>query len=535
MEMLVKTRKRFFVFVVTALVICSSCIRENAKMSPSPIAISTSVPMPSPIAISTSVPMGVMIEVGGELPPGTDTVLPPEALLLDTYQDPCYGYSISYPVHWWPVEKGLGISLAGVSYMSVHITIMPELHQSLDEMIEQQKAQWQGVELEGDVSEERMELNEQEAWIVTSTQPDARMTTKSVLIVANDIGYELSFALPINYYSELQPLIETIISSFIIGQPEVSCTSLPPRDPLPTVWDDPSSEWCRFSVTATANLLSASEMKVIWSGPSEPGGVLADTVYLYNLETGDQIKIAEAIKEGGGEKHVMAQSEGEMDFAPAPNIYDDRVVWSQAGEGAEGRYVIKIYDLSTDQITTIAAVSPYFLTAPDVYGDRIIYLKAKEVPDDSAPRGFRLHSDVYLYDLRTGMERRVSTSGKASQPGIWGNNVVWLEDWVDDSGAWLGANVFFHDLLSGQTRQLTRGEGADLLSVGKSFVTWHEADLDRVTAYNLAKAKMEVIDRGFVGKTYTANQTLVWIWSDPNRPTDSTARMEIRAIAPCVP
>jgi hypothetical protein len=143
---------------------------------------------------------------------------------------------------------------------------------------------------------------------------------------------------------------------------------------------------------------------------------------------------------------------------------------------------------------------------------------------------------VYAYDLRTHTEHRLSKSGKASQPAVWGDYVVWLEDYLDDEmTAGLGSNVFLHCLSTGQTQQLTRGAVADLPSIGDRFVTWNNVG-GPVIAYDLAENRLTMVDQAAdgesVGGAYTSERTIAWYWMGSNA-ADSQQKTEIRVIAPC--
>lgn len=504
------------------------------------------------------------IEVGEPLSLISPHIIPPEELRMEIYSDPCLGYSINYPPDYWPVEKGEGIALVGPSYISILIEAMPDFHQSLDKLVEQRKPK--GVK--GRISEGSLQFNSWEArritWIDTEGPGEGGMVVDKVLTVANDIGYEICFNLPGAFYGELKPLIDAIIASFTIGQPKAPCKSTPPRSPPPTIWEDPGPDLRLFSIPAVANHVSASGMKVVWSGPGEGEGPFANSVYCYDLATGKKIKIAEATRPGGqtipahisgdwvvwvdyadilrgrdwiifaynlktGERLTLASADDEAKeetLPPSPHIQGGKVVWSQLEPQEKRRQVIKVYDLSVKKVTTIASAS-YDLAAPSIYGNKIAYLGVHIVTDASTSGGEKAPSDVYLYDLEEDKVYRVSASGKASQPSLWGDKVIWLEDWVDEEGNWLGANVFLHDLMSGKTYQLTRGGEADLPSIGEALVTWSNAHLNWISAYSLSKEELEVIDRGFVGKVWTSGKTLAWIRGDP---VDSVTKTEIRVI-----
>lgn len=142
------------------------------------------------------------------------------------------------------------------------------------------------------------------------------------------------------------------------------------------------------------------------------------------------------------------------------------------------------------------------------------------------------------FTLRTHTERRVSGSGNASRPAVWGDYVVWLEDYLDaEMTAGLGSNVFLYCLSTGQTQQLTRGERADLPSVGDRFVAWH-TPLGLVNAYDLAEKRLITVDDRAGGRerrvygAYTSEGAIAWYWGETNG-AGLGKTSEARVIAPC--
>lgn len=527
----------------------------------------TLLPMAVPTLTTTA--MEVTIDLGGELPADGGAVLPPEALPMQTYHDPCYGYSISYPSQCWLVSRGdqgepeRRLAIAGLGAVAAGIAVAPEPQMTLDQVAAEWKNKWES-QGRGELEEEKAVINGCDAWIATGATGGT--ITMNVFVVHNQMRYELAFATSHLFYSEVQPLIQAIAGSLVLSEPQLSSTQAPLPLPPPPLWEMPGSDWCQVSVPARANLVSVSQSRVVWSGPSEPGSYLADRVSLYDLTTGQAKEIVQPTREGGqviparvsgdwvtwmdyqdiergsdwilfalnlksGDKRVVAENDGTQKGGPAPSIQGERIVWKQPGKDASGRDAIRIYDLTTAQTVTLRVPSSHWLAWPAVYGDTVVYVKGEQAQDNSiAPR------DVYAYDLRTHTEHRLSKSGKASQPAVWGDYVIWLEDYLDDEmTAGLGSNVFLHRLATGQTQQLTRGAIADLPSIGDRFVTWNNVG-GPVIAYDLAENRLIMVDQAAdgesVGGAYTSEGTLAWYWMESNA-ADSQQKTEIRVIAPC--
>jgi len=203
------------------------------------------------------------------------------------------------------------------------------------------------------------------------------------------------------------------------------------------------------------------------------------------------------------------------------------VVWDekeQLSKDEQARSVIKVYDLLQRETTVLYAPDNFELKSPAIFGNQIAYLKVKRA--DPIQDGKRATSDVYLYDLEKGREIRVTRSGKAEQPAIWNGRVAWLED----TGSPLGANVFLWESEKNAIQQLTRTGEADLPTLGQYFLTWHNARLKMIPVYNFAQGALAVVDRELAGKPYTAENILVWLWSDLAQKEKQQGQWEIRIL-----
>ncbi|NPV49493.1 MAG: hypothetical protein HPY69_21320 [Armatimonadetes bacterium] len=568
------------VLALCAVIVLGGCgdrARTNASLSPKnltpPIPTTSRGPTLPPMAASTPTASAMegTIELAGEMPVDGGIVLPPEALPMQTYRDPRYGYSISYPSQCWLVSDGdqggqeTRIAIAGLGVMVAGIAVAPEPQMTLDQVVVDWKNRWEG-QRQGQLQEERAVINGHDALIVTGTTEG--VATRNVFVIHNKMRYELAFATSRLFYNEMQPLIQAITGSLILSEPDLSRTPVPLPSPPATLWEAPPPGWCRLSIPGVKGNPIVSQSRAVWCEQSNPSSFLYDRVFVCDLPTGQVRQVAEPTREGGqvipayisgdwivwldyrdpergsdwmifalnietDERRMIAQNAGLKQFAPIPRIQGNLVVWVQSD--GDSQYAIRLYDLATGQTSTLLAPSSYWLAWPAVFGDTVVYLKGKKAQDGSvAPR------DVYVYDLHTQTERRVSSSGKASQPAVWGDYVVWLEDYLDDeTKAGVGSNVFLHHLSSGQTQQLTRGERADIPSVGDRFVTWRVAD-GSVSAYDLTEQRLITIDdratdnnqeRSVYG-AYAAERAIAWYWVESNA-LDAEQKTEIRVVAPC--
>jgi beta propeller repeat protein len=117
-------------------------------------------------------------------------------------------------------------------------------------------------------------------------------------------------------------------------------------------------------------------------------------IYMYNLSTSKETQIT----------NIKSDRK-------RPAIYGDRIVWS---DGSNGKFDIYMYNLFT-QKETLIATSKSDQLEPVIYDDRIVW------QDDLNGDGY----DIYMYNLSTSKETRITTSGSAYNPSIYGDMIVW--------------------------------------------------------------------------------------------------------------
>ncbi|AKB80696.1 cell surface protein [Methanosarcina barkeri 3] len=118
-------------------------------------------------------------------------------------------------------------------------------------------------------------------------------------------------------------------------------------------------------------------------------------------------------------------------FARDLTIYDNKIVWVGYGNGtiidknknSIGRSDIYMYDLSTSKETRITTSG--LASTPAIYGDRIVWQDKRNL--DVLTGGI---GDIYMYNLSTEKESRISYSGQSSSgssPAIYGDRIVWQD------------------------------------------------------------------------------------------------------------
>ncbi|MGB9928861.1 MAG: PGF-pre-PGF domain-containing protein [Methanosarcina sp.] len=136
-------------------------------------------------------------------------------------------------------------------------------------------------------------------------------------------------------------------------------------------------------------------------------------IYLYNLSTNKETQVT-------FNKSVLE---------PVV-IYNDRLVWTAWEENG---YDIVMYNITTQkqkQITTNNSEQH----DPAIYGDLIVWTDYRNLVETKFPVDVPT-PDIYMYNLLTSKETRITTSGSARNPSIYENKVVW-EDWrnADSTG-----------------------------------------------------------------------------------------------------
>ena len=100
-----------------------------------------------------------------------------------------------------------------------------------------------------------------------------------------------------------------------------------------------------------------------------------------------------------------------------PAIYGDRIVWSDDRTGT-GFFAVYLYNLTTGIENRISYHDGSNQLYPVIFGDLIAYADDRNAGN----------SDIYLYNIRTGQTDQV-TNDPADQtsPAIFGNRIVWMD------------------------------------------------------------------------------------------------------------
>ena len=192
------------------------------------------------------------------------------------------------------------------------------------------------------------------------------------------------------------------------------------------------------------------EQRVVWQDhryqdmtDQDPSVRHNSEVFLYDLETGEEKRVTDA------DYHQLA-----------PDIYGDHVVWFDERDIAQRD--VWMYDIATGEQTNISDHPADQLT-PSIWQDKVVWADLRNGTGNTKYTYQNL--DIYLYDISTGQLRQI-TDDPADQehPYIFGRYITW-NDMRNGSrpvggGAPSGADVYLYDLETNEEKR----------------VTWHEAN-----------------------------------------------------------
>ena len=190
---------------------------------------------------------------------------------------------------------------------------------------------------------------------------------------------------------------------------------------------------------------------VVWKdnrflNPTDPNpdNRMNSEVYLYDLRTGQELRITSA------PNHQVE-----------PKIYGDYVVWQDERDRAQRD--IWAYQLSTGRQWNLSD-HPADQWLPDIRADQVVWADLRNGTGEAG--WIYYNSDIYLHDLRTGELRRI-TDDPADQefPRIFGRYITW-NDLRNGSrsvggGSPSGADVYLYDLQTGEEKRVTWDEYND--------------------------------------------------------------------------
>jgi beta propeller repeat protein len=227
----------------------------------------------------------------------------------------------------------------------------------------------------------------------------------------------------------------------------------------------------------------------------------------YNLRTREQQRIVEIPDDYRFEE---------------PSIYEDKVVWSSCYYSEEFRmsrqkdfdtlnWDVFLLDLETGEVRQITTDEHAQIRAR-IYGDTIVWLDNRHEEDEEYPHNY----DVYAYDLETGRERRITTTTSitARDLAINGSLVVWTDDRNDSPSSRIDTyppvgneDIYLYDLSTNQERRITTDPASDsspLIDNGRIVWkrTWKVRNLDIFLFDVKTGQETQISESGYAAQYY---------------------------------
>lgn len=158
-------------------------------------------------------------------------------------------------------------------------------------------------------------------------------------------------------------------------------------------------------------------------------------------------------------------------------IYGDRIVWADYRNEKKDLYM---YNLSTSKETQITSSGK--AEDPAIYGDRIVYTDVRDVRD--VRNG---NADIYMYDLSTSRETQITTNGSwQGHPAIYGDRIIW-QDYRNGNNTSSKTDIYMYNLsTSAETRVTTSGLASNPEIYGDRIVYMNGSE---VYMYNISTSQ----------------------------------------------
>ncbi|MGB9929994.1 MAG: PKD domain-containing protein [Methanosarcina sp.] len=138
----------------------------------------------------------------------------------------------------------------------------------------------------------------------------------------------------------------------------------------------------------------------------------------------------------------------------SPAIYKDKIVWVDGRNGgcldeygnSIGSVDIYMFNLSSNKETRITTSGA--ATNPDIYENIIVWQDHRDKQYDS-------YSNIYMFDLSTMKETQITTSELAISPAIYGDKIVW-----EDARNWTFGDIYMYNLSTSTESQISNSSRA---------------------------------------------------------------------------
>ena len=230
-------------------------------------------------------------------------------------------------------------------------------------------------------------------------------------------------------------------------------------------------------------------------------------LHLKNLESGDDTVIAQ------DDLGILRAKGIVTNLGPNASINGAHVAWDQFkrnGDSFDSQ--IFLYDLKSKEKKVIARIERAGLDSavqsPQLYGNLVVWSK---VFFDRA--NLVAYPDVYLLDIATGEEERLTENGKSFTPVVSGNYVAWQYRSTPEG---VYGQIELYDLVTHTLTRITNAKPREELwgpTIGSRVIAWQPGLADKAEVYDLSSQRLLVLDSGYITRVFTNNNTVAWQWN----------------------
>jgi hypothetical protein len=231
------------------------------------------------------------------------------------------------------------------------------------------------------------------------------------------------------------------------------------------------------------------------------GGTLTDAlpssgpwvVYLeyqqQGLSTNANFWYLNAVNTSSGAVVVLAGATTAAQLTELPwyDAGDGHAVWNQLD--ANGLEVLRLFDFSTEQSTTLPLPTNMSPVEPAISGNSVVFVDNATDPNRAREDFFGRRGSLRKYDLATNKVTTLSSDPTAFAPRISNGTVVWTT-------TSLGPDVVASTALQGGPVRIVGGQGPITPQTNGSIIAWYDSGTHHFMTYALKSGKISLLQVG---------------------------------------